>query len=149
MSVQVISIGEYDFSVFNINPLEQIIISNLIKFNISSYAISKDQNNEIVLFSNFTSLSHDQALKLFSYIFDLLETHYSFEKTNKYYISILNFDFKFERTLKDNVISWSIHTQNIDKLKNDLFHFYFKSSFYQKLNKKFTEKNIIEKLQKI
>ena len=48
MSVQVISLGEYDFSVFNINPLEQIIISNLIKFNISSYSISKDQNNEIV-----------------------------------------------------------------------------------------------------
>ena len=75
MSVNVVSLGEYDFSIFGLNSLEQIIISNIIKFDISSFSLSKNENNEIILFSNFTSLSHEQALTLFSYIFDLLETH--------------------------------------------------------------------------
>lgn len=149
MSVNVVSLGEYDFSIFGLNSLEQIIISNIIKFDISSYSISKNLQNEIVFFSNSTSLSQENAFKLFSYLFDLLETHYSFEKINHYYLNILNFSFEFKRELKDNVISWKININHLDKLKNELFHFYFKSSFYHKLNTKLPQKNLLGKLEKI
>lgn len=149
MSVNVVSLGEYDFSIFDLNSIEQIIISNIIKFDISSYSLSKNQNNEIILFSNFTSLSHEQALTLFSYIFDLLETHYSFEKLNKYHISILNFEFQFERITNNHNITWNIYTYHLDKIKNELFHFYFKSAFYQKINKKLSNKDTSNKLFKI
>ena len=149
MSVNVVSLGEYDFSIFDLNPLEQIIISNIIKFDICSYSVSKNLQNEIVFFSNSTSLSQEHALKLFSYLFDLLETHHSFEKINHYYITILNFSFEFKRELENNIISWKININHLDKLKNELFHFYFKSSFYHQLNTKLPQKNLPSKLEKI
>ena len=154
MSIEIASLGNFDYSIFDLSNTEKIVISNMIKYDISSYFITKNiQNNSIEFFFNTSSLNHDNANKLFSHMFDLMEVDYAQHKISDFSVSLLHYSFKFSRKIEQknqcNEVSWTISCDKINHIKMDLFNFFHKSIFYQELLKKLKKKNQHEKIQKI
>jgi len=153
MSVELVSIGNYDFSVFDLSSNEEEIISLLIKHDISNYLITKNiALDNIEFFMNSTLLPQDSALSVFSHIFDLLEKDFVHSQLTSFTLSILNHSFYLDRSgdkEKPDNITWSIKTDNLFRIKKELFDFFHKSIFYHYLKNKFKEKHIYDPLKKI
>lgn len=153
MSVELLSVGNFDYSVFDLTSQEENIISQLIKYDISSYLITKDISlNHIEFFMNSTSLPQDKALSIFSHVFDLLEQNFIVAHKSSFSICILTHQFYFERTIdkeKPSYITWSIKTQDLSPLKKELFNFFHKNLFYLYLKNKLKVKNNSSSLKKI
>lgn len=154
MSIEIVSFGKFDYSVFNLSSTEENIISSMINYDISSYHITKDiDKNSIEFFFNNSNLNQDNANKLFSSMFNLMEQDFTQHKLTDFNISILQYSFKFSRTQGQGEysqqVSWHIDCEHIEKIKLDLFNFFHKNFFYQELLYKLKKKNIYEKLHKI
>lgn len=153
MSVELVSIGHYDFSVFDLSSHEEKIISLLIKHDISNYLITKNTYlNSIEFFMNSTLISQDNALSIFSDIFDLLEKDYLISQKGSFTLSVLQHSFYIDRTFdkeKPENVTWSIKTDNLFRIKKELFDFFHKSIFYHYLKDKLKEKKFSDPLKKI
>lgn len=154
MSIEIVSLGNFDYSLFNLSFSEEFIISHMVKYDISSYHVTKDIfNNTIEFLMNSSSLGQEKANTLFSTFFDCLEKEFSLHQQDNFSIFILNFSFIFSR-VHNNInnpyhVSWIIDCENIDKIKIALFTFFHKNLFYQHLEKKLTVKNIKISFNKI
>lgn len=152
MSIEIISVGNFDYSNFNLSHSETLIISNMIKYDIYTYHVSKNlSTNNIEFIMNVSSLNHSQAEKLFSSIFDLLESDYAFKNISDFNLHVLQFKFHFLRKVEENThyVSWDIKCDNIDKIKLKLFDYYHKNAFYNQLLTKFIPKDLKVKQLKI
>lgn len=153
MSVELVSIGHYDFSVFDLSSHEEEIISLLIQNDISNYLITKNINlNTIEFFMNSTLLPQDKALSIFTEIFDLLEKDFLTSQKSSFTLSVLQHSFFIDRTFdkeRPDIITWSIKTDNLFCIKKELFDFFHKSIFYHYLKDKLKEKNFSDSLKKI
>lgn len=152
MSVNILSVGNFDYSPFDLTSNEETIISFFIKYDIYFYFITKDlKTNNIEFFMNTSSLEYDNAIKIFSDFFDLLEEDFLMHNKSEFSTYILHFAFNFIRSVDDSTgfVSWQIKTENLDKIKIELFKYFHKNIFYNHLLRKLPLKHSSVKLGKI
>lgn len=158
MSVEIISLGHFDYSDFHLTSFEEAIVTYLIKYHIYSYEITIDTySQELVFYTNMTDFSQDKATDIFITVFNLLEKQFIKNQLNSFIISILHHDFIFSRILKEDItsdsvshlVNWKISINDLSKLKLDLFDFYHKKQDFNSLLQKYPPKNNIQKTHKI
>lgn len=158
MSVEIISLGNFDYSDFCFTDNEQALVRYIIKYHITSYNITLNTDTrELVFYMNMTELSQDKATEIFITIFDLLEQQFFNNHLSNFNVCMLNHTFTFSRTIKEditsltvkNLVNWTVSIDNLSSLKSDLFDFYQKKQHFNTLLEKYPKKNIVKKSHKI